>query len=234
MCRPALRDIIVLYLQTYTPMTDTLYSFRRCPYAMRARLALSLCLPAHHLELREVVLKDKPQAMLDISPKATVPVLLLENGQVIDESLDIMFWALEQNSELSEQLYPEALQTEIKNIIEQNDADFKWALDRYKYSDRFDESEEFYRKKAEVFLNLLNSMLQKQAFLFSDEITLGDLAVFPFVRQLAHVNKTWFYQSEYKQLINWLDGLLESDVFKSIMTKYSKWTPESETLYFPS
>jgi len=215
-------------------MTHTLYSFRRCPYAMRARLALALCLPAQYLELREVVLKDKPQAMLDISPKATVPVLHLESGQVIDESVDIMFWALEQNPELSEQLFPANLQTEIKNVIQQNDGDFKWALDRYKYSDRFEESEEFYRKKAEVFLTTLNAKLNNQAFLFSDTLTLGDLAVFPFVRQLAHVNKTWFYQSEYKALIEWLDGLLESDVFKSIMTKYSKWTPESEALYFPS
>lgn len=215
-------------------MNHILYSFRRCPYAMRARLALSVCLPANYLELREVVLKDKPQAMLDISPKATVPVLLLDSKQVIDESLDIMLWALEQNSELKEQLYPLHLQADTKSLIETNDGDFKWALDRYKYSDRFEESEAFYRNKAEVFLTVLNSMLQKQTFLFSDNITLGDLAVFPFVRQLAHVNKDWFYQSEYTKLINWLDGLLEGDGFKSIMTKYSKWTPESEIVYFPS
>ena len=215
-------------------MPHTLYSFRRCPYAMRARLALFLCLPASSLELREVVLKDKPQAMLDISPKATVPVLLLQDGQVIDESLDIMLWALNQNIELSEQLYPSHLQAGIKKLISDNDGEFKWALDRYKYSDRFEGSEEYYRKKAEVFLNHINSKLEHHAFLFADNLTLGDLAVFPFVRQLAHVNKDWFYQSDYTRLIKWLDGLLESDVFKSIMTKYSKWTPESERVYFPS
>lgn len=215
-------------------MSHTLYSFRRCPYAMRARLALSLCLPPNSLKLREVVLKDKPQAMLDISPKATVPVLLLQDGQVIDESLDIMLWALNQNSELSDQLYPSHLQADIKKLISENDGPFKWALDRYKYSDRFEESEAFYREKAGVFLTVLDNMLTHHDYLFTDNLTLGDLSVFPFVRQLAHVNKDWFYQSDYTFLIKWLDGLLESDVFKSIMTKYTKWLPENDAVYFPS
>jgi glutathione S-transferase len=163
-----------------------------------------------------------------------VPVLLLQDGQVIDESLDIMLWALNQNTELSDQLYPSHLQADIKNLISENDGPFKWALDRYKYSDRFEESEEFYLDKAGVFLTVLNSRLQHHHYLFADSLTLGDLAVFPFVRQLAHVNKDWFYQSDYTRLIKWLDALLESDVFKSIMTKYTKWLPENETVYFPS
>ena len=125
-------------------MLGTLYSFRRCPYAMRARLAIQLCLPNGALELREVVLKDKPQAMLKISPKATVPVLQLNSGQIIDESIDIARWAFSLNTELSETMYAESIQAESDALISENDGDFKWALDRYKYSDRFEHDEEYY------------------------------------------------------------------------------------------
>lgn len=214
-------------------MSHILYSFRRCPYAMRARLALTACLPKQTLELREVVLKNKPQAMLDISPKGTVPVLQLDDGNVIEESLDIMQWSLENNKVQQAQLYPDNLQTDIHELIKENDGDFKWALDRYKYSDRFEESEEFYREKAEVYLKKLNILLSEHKYLVSDQVTLADLAVFPFVRQLAHVNKNWFYQSQYEHLIKWLDYFLESDLFKSIMTKYAQWEPDQETVYFP-
>lgn len=212
---------------------NILYSFRRCPYAMRARLALQVCLPEAALELREVVLKDKPQAMLDVSPKATVPVLQLENGSIIEESLDIMLWALDQNPVQQNHLYPEGLQTDIHELISENDGSFKWALDRYKYSDRFEESEEFYRKKAEIFLIKLNDLLKENRFLLAQDMTLADLGIFPFVRQLAHVNKNWFYQSPYHELIKWLDGFLESDAFLAIMKKYEKWVEGQALVYFP-
>ena len=212
-------------------MLPTLYSFRRCPYAMRARLALAYALADHSLELREVILKDKPQALLDISSKATVPVLVLADGKVVDESLDIMSWALSENDPKDWLLAQN--QTEINRLIAQNDGDFKWALDRYKYADRHEHSEEYYRKKAEVFLHTLEQQLQSSDFLMGDSISLADAAIFPFIRQFAHVDKEWFFSSEYKRVIGWLNVWLESDLFKSIMKKYKQWTPQEQGVLFP-
>jgi len=214
-----------------------LYSFRRCPYAMRARLAIVFAMPVASLQLREVVLKDKPQAMLDISPKGTVPVLHLGNGvnaaQVIDESLDIMLWAIEQNTELKRSWLSNGLAGDIQALIARNDGDFKWALDHYKYADRFEQSAEYYREKAESFLADLETRLQKHNFLMGDKITLADVAIFPFIRQFAHVDREWFFASEFKALQAWLNSWLESDHFKVIMEKYPKWTAEQDPLYFP-
>lgn len=221
-------------------MPNILYSFRRCPYAMRARLAIQLCLKPASLELREVVLKNKPQAMLDISPKATVPVLQLldetvPNGfTVIDESIDIMRWAFKQNPVLESQYYAVESRSEIDELISENDGDFKWALDRYKYSDRFEHDEDYYRLKADVFLLALENRLKQQPFLLGAQISLADLAVFPFVRQFAHVDKNWFDQQEaYQKLNTWLQGFLNGDLFDSIMKKYPAWAPESEQVNFP-
>jgi glutathione S-transferase len=198
---------------------------------MRARLALAYALSDHSLELREVILKDKPQALLDISSKATVPVLVLADGKVVDESLDIMIWALSENDPQDWLLAQN--QTEINRLIAQNDGDFKWALDRYKYADRHEHSEEYYRKKAEVFLQTLEQQLQSSDFLMGDSISLADAAIFPFIRQFAHVDKEWFFRSEYKGVIGWLNVWLESDLFKSIMKKYKQWTPQEQGILFP-
>ena len=136
---------------TTKPLMGTLYSFRRCPYAMRARLACTVFLPKLSLELREVILKNKPPELLAISPKATVPVLLLSEEQltnkpVIDESRDIVLWALEHSSDnLKSQYLPIHLQLDIDELIDENDGSFKWALDRYKYADRYEEGEAHYR-----------------------------------------------------------------------------------------
>ena len=210
-----------------------LYSFRRCPYAMRARLAIVYAMPVASLELREVVLKDKPQAMLDISPKATVPVLQLGSGKVIDESLDIMLWAIEQNTELKDNWLGSGQKSEIETLIAQNDGDFKWALDHYKYADRFEETAEFYRDKAEVFLTDLEARLQKNTYLMGDSVTLADVAIFPFVRQFAHVDRDWFFSSEFKALQTWLNVWLASSQFKAIMNKYPQWSAEQDVIYFP-
>lgn len=214
-------------------MLGVLYSFRRCPYAMRARLALAYCMESNALELREVVLKDKPQAMLDISPKATVPVLQLNSGEVLEESLDIMQFALSKAPDLSAKLYPDHLQADINELIEFNDGPFKWALDRYKYADRYEESEAFYREQGEVFLTRLNERLEYSPFLMGDEVTLADLAIFPFVRQFAHVNRAWFEASPYTHLQTWLGHWLDSPLFIRIMKKYTQWTVENEPVYFP-
>jgi len=211
---------------------------------MRARLACTLFLTPQSLELREVVLKNKPQALLDISPKATVPVLLVSGGQLadsilIDESRDIMLWALEQGAlnqttnTLKAEYLPLHLQLAIEELIDENDGTFKWALDRYKYADRFEEGEEHYRKLGEVFLAKLEYQLEKTRHLFTQEISLADIAIFPFVRQFAHVDKKWFEQSPYPRLIQWLNKLLESELFGSIMEKYKPWQVDNEVVYFP-
>jgi glutathione S-transferase len=221
-----------------------LYSFRRCPYAMRARLACTLFLPPGSLELREVVLKNKPQALLDISPKATVPVLLalaepLANSTLVDESRDIMLWALEKGTQgqttnaLKTQYLPSYLQLRINELIDENDGPFKWALDHYKYADRFEESEEYYRKLGEIFLVKLEQLLEHNRYLFTQEMSLADIAIFPFVRQFAHVDKLWFEQSTYPKLIQWLSKLIESELFVAIMGKYKPWQVDNDTVYFP-
>lgn len=209
-----------------------LYSFRRCPYAMRARLALAYALPAQSLELREVVLKDKPDELLVISPKATVPVLQLEN-QVVDESLDIMLWALEQKTDQVWLSKDEGIRQEILSLIKENDGEFKWALDHYKYSDRYEESQSHYRELGEVFLKKLDQRLTNGPYLMGESMSLLDAAIFPFVRQFAHVDKKWFDQCSYAALRSWLNLHLDSELFQSIMTKYSKWQAENDVVLFP-
>jgi glutathione S-transferase len=227
------------------PKLGVLYSFRRCPYAMRARLACALFLPQQSLELREVVLKNKPQELTAISPKATVPVLQLaqeslsgeqlsRDPTIVDESRDIMLWALEQASAaLKTQYIPFHLQLDIDELIDENDGRFKWALDHYKYADRFEESEEHYRKLGEVFLTKLEQRLEKTRYLFTPAMSLADIAIFPFVRQFAHVDKQWFEQSSYPKVNQWLNELLESELFAAIMKKYKTWQKQEEITLFP-
>jgi glutathione S-transferase len=195
-------------------MIPLLYTFRRCPYAIRARLAINVSDVS--VEMREVDLRYKPQAMLDCSPKGTVPVLQLADGTVLDESLDIMRWALAINDPLS-WLDDSAVARE---LIAQNDNSFKQNLDRYKYADRHPEhSLHYHREQAELFLRLLNERLAKQKYLIGDKPSFTDMAILPFVRQCAHVDKKWFYASRYTDLIRWLDGLLLSDLFIAVMKK---------------
>lgn len=182
---------------------------------MRARMALKYAGIA--VEIREIALRDKPQSMLKVSPKATVPVLVLQDGTVLEESLDIMHWALQQNdsdgwlgvdSELTQKL------------ISENDGSFKQALDKYKYAIRFPEqSAETYRAQGEVFLQKLESLLSQSKFLLKDQVSLVDIAIFPFVRQFASVDTTWFETAPYPKLRAWLKGLVESELFLSIMEK---------------
>jgi glutathione S-transferase len=204
------------------PEQPVLYSFRRCPYAMRARLALHFANQA--VEHREVVLKDIPQQMIDISPKATVPVMQLPDGTVIDESLDIALWALEQQDP-SNLLGSLAQLSDMLSLINDNDNDFKGWLDQYKYADRYPEqTPEYYREQGEVFLKKLENRLSHHPFLFGIKMRLADIAIMPFVRQFAHVDKKWFEAADYPFLQNWLQAWLESDDFQKIMFKYLKWT----------
>jgi len=208
-------------------MKPVLYSFRRCPYAIRARLAIKIS--GIKVELREILLKDKPMEMLEASPKGTVPVLVLSNGQVIDESREIMMWALALNDPKNWLNNVEASDL----LIDLNDNQFKPHLDHYKYADRFPEnSKENYRKQAEQFLKLLEQRLTQNRYLISDKISLADMAIFPFIRQCAFVDKKWFNQTPYLKLQDWLDEMLASDLFHEVMEKYSCWKLEKGKVIF--
>ena len=209
-----------------------LYSFRRCPYAIRARMALAYADISY--ELREVSLKSKPREMLDISPKGTTPVMQIFNGQdfiVLEESLDIMNWAIQQNDPLSWEDLSEQSMAIAKHLINTNDREFKQALDRYKYPNRFPEKpQEFYRQQAEEFLQVLEVHLQQNNFLICDRKTLADIAIFPFVRQLAYVNIDWFNSSPYPKLQQWLKWHETSAMFEVVMQKFPVWIPEQEAI----
>ena len=196
-------------------MLPVLYSYRRCPYAMRARMALRYADIA--VEIREIALRDKPKEMLKLSPKATVPVLLLQDGTVIEQSLDIMDWAL-QHKDKDGWLAADSIMTQ--QLIAENDGSFKQALDKYKYAIRFPEqSSVAYRVEGEVFLLKLETLLGQSQFLLKDQISLADIAIFPFIRQFSGVDSTWFESAPYPKLKAWLKNLVESELFVSIMEK---------------
>ncbi|MGY1490489.1 glutathione S-transferase [Methylobacillus pratensis] len=195
-----------------------LYSYRRCPYAMRARMALHYAGIA--VDIREIALKAKPAHMLQVSPKGTVPVLVLPDGAVIDESLDIMRWALQQHDP-EDWLGNPALLARAESLIAENDGAFKRALDRYKYAIRFPEQPpEAYRGQGEAFLQQLESRLQQQSYLLGDHAGLADVAIFPFVRQFSMVDPAWFEAAPYPRLRAWLQAWLASVRFAAVMQKY--------------
>lgn len=180
------------------------------------------------VEFREVLLSNKPKSMLDYSPKGTVPVLVLPGSTVIDESRDIMFWALSIND--PEQWLPgeDGLKI-VGELIDENDASFKAALDKYKYHVRHPEHDAtFYRAQGEVFLQKLNDRLSAKRYLLGEKLSVADAAVFPFVRQFAHVDREWFYQTPYLKLQLWLDELLGSALFGDVMQKHALWVDEEQ------
>ena len=175
------------------------------------------------MELREVSLKNRPQQLHDISPKETVPVLQLQNGEVIDESLDIMLWCFQQNEgqlEYSSQL-------EFIKII---DGKFKYWLDRYKYHERHPEySRDYYRDKCTVILSQFENLLEKNIYFSGNEMQLADMAIFPFIRQFAHVDKDWFL-SAFQALTEWYQRIHASPVFTGVMEKYDFWKEGDDPL----
>lgn len=197
-------------------LTDPiLYSFRRCPYAMRARLALLVSGLPH--EIREVKLRDKPVEMLAASPKGTVPVLVLTNGAVIDESIDIMRWALAQND-------PEHwLAGDDPALIEANDGPFKHHLDRYKYPDRHGSDPLAHRKAALALLAPLETRLAASAWLCGNRYGLADAAIMPFVRQFAAVDRDWFDAQSLPHLQRWLATQLAAPRFAEAMLVREPW-----------
>ncbi len=205
-------------------MTPQLYSFRRCPYAIRARLALRAANCRIHL--REVVLRDKPTAFLQASPSGTVPCLVLPD-RVIDESLDIMIWALARHDPDSLLDMPEAGH----DWIARCDGPFKQALDRTKYTNRYPDIDPAgQRAEAALFLADLNGQID--TFLF-DRLSLADLALAPFVRQFAFIDKPWFDRQPWPNLQGWLSRFLASDAFAAVMRKYPAWAPDTAPVHFP-
>ena len=192
----------------------TLYSFRRCPYAMRARMALAVAGISH--ELIEVSLKAKPAAMLKASAKGTVPVLILPSGCVIDESLDIMHWALSQND-------PEgwlATNDAMTELIAINDGTFKFHLDRSKYANRYHGSDPaMHRAEAVKILATLEQRLSNSDYLFGSAPTFADVAIFPFVRQFARADAAAFASAMLPALQRWLTRWESSALFQAVMAK---------------
>ncbi len=192
-----------------------LYSFRRCPYAMRARVALLVSGQA--VAHREILLRAKPAAMLAASPKATVPVLVLPDGRVIDESLEIMRWALEPHD-------PEAwLAGDDAALIATNDGPFKRHLDRYKYAERHGSDPIAHRTEAAGVLDALEARLRDRGQLCGVRRTLTDMAIFPFVRQFAAVEPDWFAAQPWSALREWLAGHLASELFARAMVRHPLW-----------
>ncbi len=214
-----------------TASMPLLYSFRRCPYAMRARLGILFA--ELQVALREITLKNKPPQMLAISPKGTVPVLQLIDGTVIEESREIMEWALEQKD--PQGLLNAEVLLQANSLIDKNDNEFKHWLDRYKYADRHPEmTQEKYRQQGEVFLQTLEELLTKNSYLLGESVTIADIGIMPFVHQFAHVDRDVFYSLPYPKLQRWLKHWLAQPIFLQVMTKYQPWQEGDEIMIFPS
>ena len=206
-----------------------LYSFRRCPYAMRARMAIHIS--GQRCELREVLLRDKPPSMLEYSAKGTVPVLILQDGKVIDESLDVIDWALNLNDPDDWQRSKDTKKT--KELIKINDGEFKYHLDRYKYSKRYDnEDPEFHRKKCLKFIESINNELNNSEYIFDDNISYADIVLLPFIRQFRIADMEWFDSLPYDNLKKWLSSFLDSSLLHSIMKKYDLWKEGDKSIVF--
>lgn len=210
------------------PTMPVLYSFRRCPYAMRARMALAAS--AIPVALREVLLKEKPPELIAISPKATVPVLVLTNATVLDESLEIMRWALDQNDPFQWAIDEDTLSYWVAGC----DGEFKHWLDRYKYADRYPENTaEHYRNSAEQFIQRLESALTRAAWITGPQPRFADVALFPFVRQFAAVDAVWWHRAPYPMTRRWLNHWLDSPLFSVVMKKFPRWHSGMREAYFP-
>lgn len=203
-------------------LLPVLYSFRRCPYAMRARLALHAS--GQPCALREVVLRDKPAELLAVSPKGTVPVLVLPDGTVIDQSLDIMLWALRRNDPAGWLRPGEGTLDGLLALVADCDQRFKPALDRYKYPGRFEGADPLaHRAAGAAFLQPLDMRLQNTRHLAGDHATLADAAIAPFVRQFAAVEPDWFAAQPWPHLRAWLDAWTATTAFAEVMVRHTPW-----------
>ncbi len=207
-----------------------LYSFRRCPYCMRAHMGLKYSLLI--IKLREVSLKEMPDELLKVSPHETVPVLILSADNVMDESWDILKWALLKNDPDNWLGEDNKYLLDAEMLVETNDFSFKENLDHYKYADRHPEhSKEHYRNEGEEFIEELEDMLSDNAYLLADTVTIADIAIFPFVRQFSLVDKTWFDESRYTRVQHWLESLINSKLFQDVFQKHDFWKSGDNEIY---
>lgn len=222
-----------------------LYSLRNCPYAMRARLAIFKS--GQPVALRDVVLTNKPAEMILASPKATVPILVLEDvipsnsenqvgvaTNVIDESLDVMLWALNKSdpNNLLHKNKPEVL-NEMLALINDFDVEFKTRLEAYKCAKRYHETTlSDCRVACEAYIQRLEKRLTEHKFLFSAQESLADVALLPFIRQFARIERQWYLQSPYPNLQRWLSSYLQSPMFTKVMAKHPLWLNSGEEIVF--
>ncbi|MGR5062039.1 glutathione S-transferase [Photobacterium sp. DNB22_13_2] len=209
-----------------------LYSLRRCPYCVRARLALLLA--QQPVILRDVVTTNLPDEMLSVSPKGTVPVLVCQDASVIDESLDIMVWALQQSDPSNMLLsdHPDSFQ-EIIKLIKRNDTEFVMSLDKYKIASRYHHDDEVeHRDQCERFADHLEQCLAEQSFLMGDNPSLADYAILPFIRQFSRVDRRWFLNAPYPNLQRWITAHYDNPLYSEAMTKYPLWLDSREEFVF--
>ena len=214
---------------------DILYSFRRCPYAIRVRWALLIC--EFKVEIREIDLKNKPLDFLNKSRTKTVPILIKKNSEVIEESIEIILWILsELKTENMKLIYlPPNKKDTIFELIDENDNEFKYHLDRFKYATRYqDSNEEFHYNKAIKFIKKWNELLGENKYFFGDTPTIADWSIWPFVRQFKIAcesqKRTNYFDPPIKK---WLDSFESNEKFKSLMYKYELWGANSKKNYFP-
>ena len=214
-----------------TQILPVLYSFRRCPYAMRARMAIILS--SVECELREVLLKNKPEEMLSLSPKGTVPVLTFDK-KVLDESMDVINWAFAKDS--SKFLKYTSFEAKLCNyFIELFDAKFKYHLDRYKYASRYERTSDDHQGECLKILMELNESIDADPWIFGATVSLLDISILPFIRQCKIANPHWFLKQDFKQVINLLDYFESSVLFHMAMKKFDEWNPDdSQVVIFPS
>ena len=199
-----------------------LYSFRRCPYAMRARMALILA--SQKCELREILLKNKPDEMLKISPKGTVPVLQLPD-KVLDESLDIISWAC-KSSVSDMHIYSRVEEAMSDELIQLFDSEFKYHLDRYKYSSRYGVESKEHQKECKTILKNLEVMINPNPWIFGRQVSLLDISILPFIRQCKIANPDWFFAQKFVKVIGLLNYFENDDLFTQAMQKYDLWDPK--------
>ena len=207
-----------------------LYTFRRCPYAIRTRMVIKSSQIT--VEIREIELKNKPREFLELSPKGTVPVLLTDSGQVLEESLDIINWALDCNDPNNLLSECNLSKSQFKELLKKLDDDFKINLDKYKYPNRYQGVDRNFNRDANLnFLENLDNLLKKSKYINCNHLTLIDYLIFPFIRQFRNVDENWFDCLNFKNLQKWLNNLMESEDFISIMKKYSVWNSNQIPIY---
>jgi len=207
-----------------------LYTFRRCPYAMRARFAIRSSKII--VEIREIKLQEKPLEFLKLSPKGTVPVLITNSGEVLEESMDIIYWALNKNDPHKWLAKGKLENQEIIKLLDDLENKFKPNLDKYKYPSRFSGVDQFFhRDKNLCFLKKLNCYLENNKSLNCEHLSLLDYTIFPFVRQFRNVDQDWFDKLNFIFLNKWINQIIDSKDFSSIMKKFKKWEPNDVPIY---